>query len=659
MKRIKDKGYILLTILTFVVLTMLNRVMVTTQFFNPGMNLYYETMGIRINAWVGDLGLLFLLVGLFLLIFKNKKTFTLSVLVLGILLSVLVFSLKIYQFYYGTAFSFFNARTFSNSAPVLGQQLTIHLWRNLFRMGQYIALIPAFIFIYLTVVLFMHKPFKDNPNWSYSAKRRKIALSALMAGLLMTTFSQLVYYNHIKNTFYAEHRNALKGVQTMGIYNYYLVDLISYTVIPQGNLVLDSKPDLKADIDTFIENSKLDCPLNYENTPSCDNSELTGIFEGKKLVIFQLEALNDYMINLSVEIDGVDYEIMPFMNQIANSSETLYYDNFYSNFGVGKTSDAEFAGLTGLYPTGQIVTYFDYLTNGFETIPTLFRDKGYTTYGVNGSNESFYKRFVNYELLGFDEFVPAERLLAENYWDPETQTINGWVDDTIIFDYVTDLLQKDEDQFIFALSTVTHTPYFDVDGITGINVWEEVILQDLGNYFDFNRRFDMVFEAFFNNLESMGLLEDTIFMMYGDHHGNMTMSDLDQIFPELTHGDYQALQHNVPFMIYAPGMDLSQYNLNTSMVRGQADIKRTVSNLFNLDEVYHFGVEITSNNRSFSYNPMTLDLFTDDYHMIVPMLYVSNESYASDAQSIADWFLKYKLINDAILKYRYFEKPIL
>ena len=159
MKRIKDKGYILLTILTFVVLTMLNRVMVTAQFFNPGMNLYYETMGIRINAWVGDLGLLCLLVGLFLLIFKNKRAFTLSVLVLGILLSVLVFSLKIYQFYYGTAFSFFNARTFSNNAPVLGQQLTIHLWRNLFRMGQYIALIPAFIFIYFAVVVFMHKPF--------------------------------------------------------------------------------------------------------------------------------------------------------------------------------------------------------------------------------------------------------------------------------------------------------------------------------------------------------------------------------------------------------------------------------------------------------------------------------------------------------------------
>jgi len=657
MKRIKDKGYILLTILAFLILTMLNRVMVTAQFFNPGMNLYYEPFGIRINAWIGDLGLLSVLVGLFLLLFKNKKYFTLSVLILGIGLSVLVFSLKIYQFYYGTAFSFFNARTFSNSAPVLGQQLTIHLWRNLFRMGQYIALIPAFAFIYLAINLFMHKPFKETPHWIETSRKRRFALSALTLGLLMTTFSQVVYYNHINNTFYEEHRNALKGVQTMGIYNYYLVDLISYTVIPQPAPILDTKPDLKAEVDAYIENAKQACPLNYESNPSCVNSDLTGIFEGKKLVIFQLEAMNDYLINLSVEVDGIAYEIMPFLNSISNSNETLYYDRFYSNFGVGKTSDAEFAGLTGLYPTGQIVTYFDYLAENFETIPSLFKEQGYKTYGINGSNESFYKRFINYELLGFDEFVPAERLLAENYYDPEINVINGWVDDTVIFDYVTDVLQKDEDQFIFALSTVTHTPYFDVEGITGVNVWENTILRDLGNYFDFNRRFDIVFEAFFQNLSDLGLLEDTVFMMYGDHTGNMTMADLNQIYPELTHQEFQELSHNVPFMIYAPGMDLSQYGLDTTLVRGQADIKRTVSNLFNLNEVYHFGVDITSNNRSYTYNPMTLDLFTDDYHMIVPMLYVSNPDYQANAQGIADWFLRYKLINDAILKYRYFDNP--
>ncbi|MCU0105277.1 LTA synthase family protein [Acholeplasma vituli] len=656
MRRIKDKGYILLIITAFVVLTMLNRVMVTAQFFNPGMNLYYESLMIRLNAWMGDLGLLLALVGLFLILFKTKRSFSLSVLILGITLSVLVFSLKIYAFYYGTAFSFFNARTFSNSAPVLGQQLTIHLWRNLFRMGQYIALIPAFLFIYLGITLFTHKRFKETPQFINQNRRRKLAITTILTGLLMTTFSQMVYYNHINNTFYEEHRNALKGVQTMGIYNYYLVDLISYTVIPQEVVELEQKPTLKAQVDAFIDNAQQTCPLNYEGNPSCINADLTGIFEGKKLVILQLEALNDYMMNLSVEVDGISYEIMPFMNSIVNSDSTLYYDKFYSNFGVGKTSDAEFAALTGLYPTGQIVTYFDYLATNFETIPSLFKDKGYKTYGINGSTESFYKRFINYELLGFEEFVPAERLLAENYFDPEQDIINGWVDDTVIFDYITDVLQKDEDQFVFGLSTVTHTPYFDVEGITSVNVWEETIVRDLGNYFDFNHRFDKVLEAFFTELETLDILKDTVFMMYGDHTGNMTMGDLKQIYPDITHHQFQELAHNVPFLIYAPGMDLSGFDLNTSLVRGQADIKRTVSNLFNLNEVYHFGVEITSNNRSFSYNPMTLDLFTDDYHLIVPALEVDNEAFADKTLEIQEWFLKYKLVNDAILKYRYFDK---
>ncbi len=303
------------------------------------------------------------------------------------------------------------------------------------------------------------------------------------------------------------------------------------------------------------------------------------------------------------------------------------------------------------------MTYFDYTTDDFETIPNLFNNEGYVTYALTGSTETFYKRDVNYELLGFQEYIAAERLISENYYDPETETINGWVDDSVILEYVTDLLKKDEKQFIFALSTVTHTPYFDVEGITGINPWEDTILRDLGNYLDFNYRFDRLFEAFFQNLTNLNILNDTVFLIYGDHTGNMTMSNLNQLYPNLTHGEFQELSHNVPLMIYAPGVDLSQYELNTSLVRGQADIKRTVSNLFNLNEVYHFGVDITSNNRSFTYNPMTLDLFTDEYHMIVPMSYINNPSYLLETDAIADWFLKYKLVNDAILKYRYFDNP--
>ena len=67
--------------------------------------------------------------------------------------------------------------------------------------------------------------------------------------------------------------------------------------------------------------------------------------------MIQLESFNTFLINLIVENPntGETYEITPFINSLANNSQNLYYYNFFSNIGVGKTSDAEFAALTGIF----------------------------------------------------------------------------------------------------------------------------------------------------------------------------------------------------------------------------------------------------------------------------------------------------------------------
>lgn len=649
--------FMITTIVLFFTLTILNRAMVTTQFFNPGMNLYSEAFLVTLNALLGDLGLLLILIGTAYVFSKKKTTFVASTAIIGIGLSALVFSLKIYSFYYGTAFSFFNARTFSNDAPILGQQLTIHLWRNLFRMNQYIALIPAFVFLFIIIRLWVKKPFKDDKYFAKSLKKTIHSYNVLVLGLLMVGVAQFNYHNLVQNTFYEENRVALKGVQTMGLYNYYVTDFISYTIIPETE-TSQINENLSAEIDAFIENSQSTCPVNFLGEASCNNMDFSNLFEDKKLVILQLESLNNFVINLTVDVEGSAYEVTPFMNRLAASPDVLYFDQFYSQIGVGKTSDAEFASLTGLTATGQIVTYFDFIQDNYETLATLFTDKAYETYTLNGSTETFYKRSENYVKLGFNQqnIVAMQRLEAEGYYDFETDTVNGWVDDTVIFNYLVDLLKKDEKQFVFALSTVLHTPYFDLEGITGINPWEETILRDLGNYLDYTKRFDDVFEKFFQALEEKSLMDDTVFVFYGDHTNGLTMSDYEQLYPDLTHIDYQKLQHNVPFMIYAPGIDLSGFNVQTGLVRGQSDLKRTISNLFGLDEQYHFGMDILSSHKTFTYNPMTMDLFTDEYHMIMPSRWIDNPDYLDETHAIEAYFYQHKRINDAILKHKYFDK---
>ena len=67
--------------------------------------------------------------------------------------------------------------------------------------------------------------------------------------------------------------------------------------------------------------------------------------------------------------------------------------------------------------------------------------------------------------LGFNQQNIVAMEQAEGYYDFETQ-VNGWVDDTVIFNYLVDLLKKDEKQFVYF--KVLH-PYFIWKGFTGIN----------------------------------------------------------------------------------------------------------------------------------------------------------------------------------------------
>lgn len=653
MKKLSDQSYLALVMISFIVLNMLNRIIVTSQTFNPGVNLFKNTLFTTFNAFMGDLGFLLVCLTLCLLIIKKKRSLVIALTGITIGLSSMIFGLKVYAFYYSTAFSFFNARTFSNSAPVLGRQLTLHLWKNLIVRGQIIAIIPAIIFIYFMIHAIRKKRFTE-AKYFEKDKQSYLRLSKVFViGALMFSFSQIAYFASIKNTYYEHNRMALKGVQTMGVYNYYIYDLISFST--RGPRVELKDDQLKDEILRYIQSKKTPCPKNYMDNPACAFFPATGIFEDKNLVVIQLESFQSFVLGLEVEDEFGDlHEVTPFFNQLLNTNNALYFNNFYANAGVGRTSDGEFATLTGLNPTGSIVTYYEYIHEYYETLPKLFTERGYETYAITGSTYNFYRRDEVYPMLGFNPLnIHNQETLEElGYYNPETDTVNGWVDDDIIFNFVTDLLKKDEKSFIFTMTTVLHTPYASVEGITGINPWAQTITGDLGNYLDYVIRTDQMFEDFYLGLRDQGLLEDTVIMLYGDHTSGLSMSDFSFFNPELDILDYQKYSHNLPFIVLAEGQDLSDFRSNRHLVRGQVDIKRTVSNLFRLNEKVHFGVDMLSPIRTWTYNPLSMDLFTDDFHLIVPS--ERSDDPLMDSEEMQRWiqqFFDQKHINDAVLKY--------
>lgn len=657
MKKLSDKYFYLFFISLFIILNLLNGLVVSLPIFNLGLNLYKLTFQSFFTSLIGDLGFLLIILGLVFLFSKSRRTVVLQLTIATVLLSTFVFLLKIYSFYYGTAFSFFNIRTFSNNNPDLGRQLTIFLWKNLLSMGQYVAVIPAFIMMYFAFISFKHErfpafnPFIQSQEHDY-AKLVKV-FKVLILGLSFYSLSIFTFQYKVEaanNNYVVED---LEAIQNMGVYTYLSQDLLNYLTVSNED-IHSFDADSYEQAKLYLEEKQSNEPLNFFQNKT---NNTAAIFEDKTLIMIQLESFNYYLINLIVEDpeSGEKYEITPFLNSLANDNSNLFYENFFSNIGVGKTSDAEFAALTGIFADGNIVTYYDYIHRDYETLPKLFTLKGYETYALRGSNKSFYKREEVYANLGFNpnNLVSEESLLQEGLLDLSNPShkINGWIDDNIIFDKIVDFVSEDEKQFIFALSTILHSPFAEHELITGLNEWSDFIPGQIGRYLDYARYTDIALERMFNKLEEKTVLDDLVFILYGDHKSDMSILEHSKLIPEAKDLLYnQKLSHNIPLIIASNNYDLSPYNNSTNLVRGQTDIKRTVANLFGLNEKFTFGVDILTTDKTITYVPLTMDIFTDDFHLNYRGRETDNSNMTDEQiNDFINIFDRFKTVNDLIL----------
>ncbi|NMA87399.1 MAG: hypothetical protein GX968_08750, partial [Tissierellia bacterium] len=98
----------------------------------------------------------------------------------------------------------------------------------------------------------------------------------------------------------------------------------------------------------------------------------TGIGQGKNLIVIQVEALQNFVINR----DYNGQEITPNLNKLLREQGILYFDKYYQLISRGNTSDAEFVTNNSLYPSADEPTYTQYGGNTFYGLPWILRDNG-------------------------------------------------------------------------------------------------------------------------------------------------------------------------------------------------------------------------------------------------------------------------------------------
>ena len=351
-----------------------------------------------------------------------------------------------------------------------------------------------------------------------------------------------------------------------------------------------------------------------------EKNEYTNIFEGKNVIVIHAES----MMTNAMELSFNGQEVTPNLNRLA--SEGMFFNNFYSQVSVGTSSDSELTYNTSLMPTKSGTAFVSYSNRKYIGIPTLLNEKGYYTFSMHANNADFWNRRTMHKNMGYQRFYskPDYEVTKEN-------TIGLGLSDKEFFKQSAEKIEKinqEHDKWYGLLIMLTnHTPFSEVDkyGEFPVDIKETVINEEgieeeivypymegtkLGNYFKSLHYADSALGEFITELDEKGLLENTVFVLYGDHDARLprknynrlynydkeTDSVMDEENPEYKEYDsYQyELGRKVPFLIWTKDMKGTELNFTNSNVMGMYDVVPTLGNMFGFHNKYALGHDIYS-----------------------------------------------------------------
>ncbi len=342
-----------------------------------------------------------------------------------------------------------------------------------------------------------------------------------------------------------------------------------------------------------------------------DNS-YTDIAKGKNLIIIQLEAFQNYPIDLVV--DGE--EVTPFLNSLKEKS--IYASNFYFETAGGNTVDAELLTNTSNHPTYGGSAYFEFPNNSYISLPKKLKELGYRANSFHGYEASFWNREVMHKTLGFDRFYSLN--------DFEMTEKVGWaISDKAFFKQSIDLALKDSNNnpfYAFMVTLSSHHPFDAYYKGPFTNTEQEAQILSR-RYLNAMNYVDGALADFFSYLEQTNLLEDTLVVIYGDHAGIFTddIKDTCEILGvENSNYQWQRLE-SVPLFITGAGIDKA---VEIKKPCGQSDIMPTIANMMGFEIEYTMSQDIMDEAYSGDAIRRNNNIITKDY------IYIAQEDQTYD-----------------------------
>lgn len=356
--------------------------------------------------------------------------------------------------------------------------------------------------------------------------------------------------------------NAHRLYQVCGIYQTAVKDIYANYIFPITPAYAAAQKEAKPQINAY-----------FDARQEGGTNEMTGIFEGKNVVLVLMESMDDWMIG----------EHTPTISRLMD--EGIHFENFYTpGYGGVRTFNSEFCMNTGAFLSSQGGYAFDYVTNDYsQSLANRLGEEGYSSMVYHYNDPSFYSRGVFSPAMGYDAYVSYQNYVTEENEDE-------LYDDQFLFNNgeVSDSFFRDGQKLNFIITRSAHLSYVynevlsywglkhypEYRGLTGDEEEDCAYLKA--------RLVDDMFARLLEELEAKGELENTVIIAMTDHY-TYGMDD-QQLVMDRSGVTDELLVEKTPCFIWSPDCpDLDvEKTLNTS------DLLPTVLNLMGVDSPYDY-----------------------------------------------------------------------
>ena len=277
---------------------------------------------------------------------------------------------------------------------------------------------------------------------------------------------------------------------------------------------------------------------NVEDPAAYASLAQTSSTEKRNVVLIHLESTRAQ----SVTPYNKDLETTPFLDELAQNS--LRAERAYTT--VPHTSKASVSVNCGIFPH-LVQPTTEANTSGLPVpcLAGLLKEQGYSTVFFQSSTEDFENFGELVKNFGYEEYYPLESMAMEGF---ERSNYFGYEDD-IMLKPSEEWLQEHEDT-PFLAEYLTGTGHHDYQCL-GLRYGDEDFSNDepLNSYLNCLRYQDKFLQNLFDQYKSLGLYDNSIFVIYGDHGEGF--------------GEHGRFQHDdtiyeeglrVPLIIHAPGL---------------------------------------------------------------------------------------------------------